>query len=74
MADDRADSGLGAPLTEPREGLLGVRRGAPHAGALREDLDRVAPHLGASVDRIREAAGGRDMGAELHVATLAGLR
>ena len=70
MADDGADAGLDAPLPEALERLLGVRRRAPHARALREDLDRVAAHLGAAVDRVRDAAGGRDMGAELHARTL----
>ena len=66
MADDAADPGLLAALTEPGHGLGRVVRRPPHARALREHLDRVAPDLLAAVDGGPDAAGGRDVGAEQH--------
>src|SRR5256886_4064012 len=66
VADDAPDSGFGAAFLEALEvGRVVVRR-SPGARALREDLDAVAAHLLDPVDRRVDAAGGRNVGAELH--------
>ena len=70
VADDRGDPNLLAPFLEPRHLILGVGGWAPHARALREDLHSVAAELLGPVDRIRDPAGRRDVGAEEHGGTL----
>src|SRR2546421_4583002 len=66
VTDDAADPGLGAALLETLEvGRVVVRR-SPRPGALREDLDAVSVDRFDPVDCGVDAAGGRDMGAELH--------
>src|SRR5205823_1280367 len=66
VADDAADSGLGATLLEALEVGGVVLGGPPSAGALREDLDAVSAHGLDAIDGGMDAAGGRHMGAELH--------
>ena len=67
---DGLDAGLTAPRPEPRDLLGRVRRRSPHPRALREDLDGVAADLLDAVDRLRDASGGGDVGAEEHAATI----
>ena len=68
MAGHGLDARLPAPLAEARDLLRRVRRRPPHARALREDLDGVAADLLDPVDRLRDASGCGDMGAEEHAA------
>ena len=70
MADDALDPGLLAPLTEARDRLGRVVRRPPHPRALREHLHGVAAHRLRPVDRLPDAAGGGDVGAEEHRPTL----
>ena len=67
MAGDVADAGLLAPDAKALELLRRVRGRLPHPRALREDLHRVAADRLDRVDRLGDAAGGRDVGAEQHV-------
>ena len=60
------DSCLPATLAEARDLLRCMRRRPPHPRALREDLDRVSADLLDPVDRLGDASGGGDMGAEEH--------
>ena len=66
MADDPADPRLPAALTERRDRLGLVRGRAPHARALREDLDAVAADRRGAVDGGVNPAGRGDMRAEFH--------
>ena len=66
VADDAADPGLGAALLEALEVRWVVVRRPPGARALREDLTQSPPIASIAVDRGVDAAGGRDMSAELH--------
>ena len=67
---DSLDAGLTAPRPEPCDLLGCVRRRSPHPRALCEDLDGVAADLLDAVDRLRDASGGGDVGAEEHAATI----
>ena len=51
-----ADPGLGSPLAEAREILLGVLGEAPRARALGEELHRVGADLGRPVERALDPA------------------
>ena len=57
----RVDRAVGHRLAERREVLLAVGGRAPHARRLVEDLDRAAAALHAALDRLRQAARGRDV-------------
>ena len=70
VADDAPDPGLLAPLAEARHRLGRVVRRPPHPRALREHLDCVAADRLGPVDRLPDAAGRRDVGAEQHGPTL----
>src|SRR5919198_345802 len=70
VADHGADSGLGAALLEALEALRLVVRRPPGAGALREDLHRVAAEVLGPVDRRVNAARGGNVRAEEHPARL----
>ena len=66
VADDAADPCLGAAFLEALEVRWVVIRRPPGAWALGEDLDTVPADRLDPVDRGVDAAGGRDMGAQLH--------
>ena len=70
VADDALDPGLLAALAEARDRLGRVVRRPPHPRALGEHLHGVAPDRLGPVDRLPDAAGGRDVGAEQHPPTL----
>ena len=70
VAGDGLHAGLTAPRAEPCDLLGRVRRRSPHPRALREDLDGVPADLLDAVDRLRDASGGGDVGAEEHAATI----
>ena len=53
-------------LAERGEVLLAVAGRPPHPRALVEDLDRFAAALGAALDRLRQAPGCGDVGADQH--------
>ena len=58
------DRAGGHRLAEGRDVLLAVGRRFPHARRLVEDLDRPAAALDAALDRLGQAAGGRDVRAD----------
>jgi glutamyl/glutaminyl-tRNA synthetase len=70
VADDGTDAGLGAARFEALEVVGVVVRRPPRAGALREDLDGLAPDALDAVDRRVDPARGRDVSPEEHRDTL----
>ena len=66
MAGDGLHTCLSPPSAEPRDLVGRMRRRAPHPRALREHLHRVPADLLDAVDRLRDAPGRGDVGAEEH--------
>ncbi len=72
MAGDGLHTCLSPPSAEARDLVGRMRRRAPHPRALREHLHRVPADLLDAVDRLRDAPGRGDVGAEEHASTLLG--
>ena len=66
MDHDRANRVVRHPLAKLVDVGALVIGGPPHPRRLVEDLDRVAPEFDASLVRLGEAAGGRDVTADQH--------
>jgi len=60
----RSDRAVGHHLAEGGDVLVAVGRRFPHARRLVEDLDRLAAALHSTLDRLRQAARGRDVSSD----------